>query len=232
MNIYKIDKLNEVHVLGNSFVKYVEHLGSDSSIVAAARNSYNDTSKGEEKDKKLMRYLFKNKHTSPFEQVSITFLIRLPIFVMRQFVRHRTFRLNEVSARYSVLDMGYYVPERWREQDTKNKQGSVLSNDFSRRDFSDTLIVNSNQAFARYKSLLASGVAREMARMVLPVNFLTQIRVNIDISNLIKYFMLRDDNHAQWEHQEIARAMKDLTREHFPWVMGMYDEFMLEKSND
>ncbi len=117
--------MNEITVLGNSFVKYRDHLGSDKTIVDAARVSYLDSSKGQEKDKKLLRYLFKNKHTSPFEQVNISFQIRMPIFVMRQFVRHRTFRLNELSARYTELDLGYYVPEKWRAQDTKNKQGGI-----------------------------------------------------------------------------------------------------------
>lgn len=216
--------MKEIHVLGNSFVKYVNHLGSDSSIVDAARVSYADSSKGEEADKKLLRYLFTNKHTSPFEQVSITFNIRMPIFIMRQFVRHRTFRLNEVSARYTELDMGYYVPTKWRVQDVKNKQSSIESTTLEDTALSQDLIDHCDESFQMYKDFIDCGVAREMARMVLPVNFLTEIIVNIDLSNLIKYFMLRDDGHAQYEHQEIARAMQQITRAHFPWVMEMYDE--------
>ena len=213
----------KIPVLGNSFVRYIDHAGTDTRIVEAARISYNSPSKGEEADKKLLRYLFKNKHTSPFEQVNITFNIRMPIFVMRQFVRHRTFRLNELSARYTELDLGYYVPEKWRAQDTKNKQSSI---EFAGEHETYTALLNqiSDKAQYYYKCLLGLGVAREMARMVLPVNFLTEIYVNIDLSNLIKYFILRNDGHAQWEHQQIAQAMETITEKYFPWVMEIYKE--------
>jgi len=234
----KFKKGYTVEVLGNSFVKYIRHLGADGDLIEegerilqadmaiteAARMSYLEPSKGEEKDKKLLRYLFKNKHTSPFEMVNITFNIRMPIFVMRQFVRHRTFRLNEISARYTELDLGFYIPEKWRSQDPKNKQGSVFNYGLKSDEISAGLDMFYDETFSYYKRLLDIGVAREMARMVLPVGALTEIEVNIDLNNLMKYFRLRDDPHAQWEHQEIARAMKIITRECFPWVMGMYDE--------
>lgn len=223
--------MKEITVLGNSFVNYVDHFGSDSRIVDAARVSYLDSSKGPEKDKKLLRYLFKNKHTSPFEQVNITFSIRMPIFVMRQFVRQRTFRLNEVSARYTELDLGFYIPEKWRKQDTKNKQSSVSGDlAYSDRYISTDLKTHCEDCFAKYKQFLAMGMAREMARMVLPLNTLTEIIVNADMSNLIKYFMTRDENHAQWEHQEIARAMQEITFECFPWTMEMYEDLKREAS--
>lgn len=167
-------------------------------------------------------------NTSPFEQVNISFQIRMPIFIMRQFVRHRTFRLNEVSARYTELDLGFYTPEKWRTQDTKNKQSSTdfkfKDEDFRQAHFTDWLETSYKESFKTYKRLLDNGVAREMARMVLPVGALTEIRVNIDLSNLIKYFMLRDDSHAQYEIQEISRAMKTITTECYPWVMEMYEE--------
>ena len=232
-----------IPVLGNSFVTYLRHLGADTDVIEegeeiypaetaiteAARISYQAPSKGIEKDKKLLRYLFKNKHTSPFEQVNISFNIRMPIFVMRQFVRHRTFRLNEVSARYTELDLGFYVPEEWRKQDTKNKQGSLASEELGHERLSNALRNHNRDCFDLYKGLLGEGVAREMARMVLPVNALTEIIVNIDISNLIKFFILRDDNHAQFEIQEIAKAMKTITAEKFPWIMEMYEELRADK---
>jgi len=214
---------HKIEVLGNSFVTYVNHLGTDLDIVGAARMSYLQPSKGMDKDKKLLRYLFKNKHTSPFEMVNITFNIRMPIFVMRQFVRHRTFRLNELSARYTELDLGFYVPEKWRAQDTKNKQSSAETKELDHKNISSGVERLYYACNEHYKMLISWGVAREMARIVLPVGALTEIMVNIDLSNLIKYFKLRDDNHAQWEHQEIARAMKEITKEWFPWVMEMYD---------
>lgn len=219
-----MEPIKEIKILGNSFVQYVHHLGGDKDIVAAARVSYGDTSKGDVADKKLLRYLFKNKHTSPFEMVNITFIIRLPIFIMRQLVRHRTFRLNEVSARYTELDLGFYIPEKWRKQDTKNKQGSVISEDLNHNKLNVLLEHSYKYAFNDYKTLLKAGVAKELARIVLPVGALTEIRVNIDLSNLIKFFMLRDDPHAQWEHQQIAYAMKTIAKQHYPWTLEMYEE--------
>lgn len=223
----KFKKGYTIDVLGNSFVRYIRHLGSDESIVEAARMSYLEPSKGPDKDKKLLRYLFKNKHTSPFEMVNITFNIRMPIFVMRQFVRHRTFRLNELSARYTELDLGFYIPIKWRKEDKKNKQGSIFTEFTNETKLSLDLDQHYQRCHELYLRMLNSGVAREMARMVLPVGALTEIMVNIDLNNLIKYFILRDDPHAQWEHQEIARAMKLITRECFPWVMEMYDNLII-----
>lgn len=223
-----------VTVLGNSFVKYVDHLGSDEFIVnKGARLSYRGESKGPEKDKGLLRYLFKNKHTSPFEQVNITFQIRMPIFIMRQFVRHRTFRLNEVSARYGKLDLGFYVPDVWRAQAVKgNRQGSVASTELNQAMLDSWLKINNDCSFNVYEDMLNAGVANEMARMVLPLNALTEIIVNIDMNNLLKYFMLRDDNHAQVEHVEIAQAMKLIAKDRYPWVIEMYEEIRARMTRD
>jgi thymidylate synthase (FAD) len=127
------------------------------------------------------------------------------------------------------LDLGFYIPKEWRGQDTKNKQSSSLLEMYDDSDHmatSKALVNHSERCLRLYRELLDEGVAREMARMVLPLNTLTEIQVQIDLNNLIKYFILRDDNHAQWEHQEIARAMKEITRECFPWCMEMYDYFM------
>ena len=185
----KLKKGYKIDVLENSFVRYIRHLGADgdlidsvepilqadSAITEAARMSYLEPSKGPEKDKKLLRYLFKNKHTSPFEMVNITFNIRMPIFVMRQFVRHRTFRLNEISARYTELNLGFYVPKKWRAQGTKNKQGSIATKDLDHQNWTDELIKNNLICANLYSLMLYSGVSREMARMVLPVGALTEI---------------------------------------------------------
>jgi len=220
-----MEPIKEIKILGNSFVQYVHHLGGDKDIVAAARVSYGDTSKGDVADKKLLRYLFKNKHTSPFEMVNITFIIRMPIFVQRQLVRHRTFRLNEISARYVELDKGSYIPGKWRVQDPKNKQGSVYGDfDVPEERFTEVTEHVYKVAMKAYRYMLDHGVAKELARMVLPVGFLTEIRVNIDLSNLIKFFSLRDDPHAQWEHQQIAYAMKTIAKQHYPWTLEMYEE--------
>lgn len=213
-----------IPVLDHGFVRYVQHMGDDVDIVEAARISYQSPSKGEEQDKRLLRYLFKNKHTSPFEMVKVKFNIKLPIFVMRQFVRHRMQNINEVSARYTQLPKEFYVPQVWRAQDTKNKQGSVESTGINHLNCTARLQEHSDVSYASYEALLTEGVAREMARLVLPVNIYTEIYCCWDLNNLLKFFRLRDDSHAQAEFQDYAKAMKQITRELFPWTMEVYDE--------
>lgn len=207
------------------FVRYVDHLGTDQRIVEAARISYGSPSKGEEADRKLIEYLYKNRHTSPFEQCNITFNIRMPIFVMRQFVRHRTFRLNEVSARYTELPDQFYLPKTWREQDTKNKQGSWESVKINQEACTAIAAQCYKDAYFDYQCLLEHGVSREQARMVLPVGIYTEIYVNCDLHNLTGYSRLRDDPHAQGEHQDVAMAMKEIATELFPWTFEAYRKF-------
>jgi thymidylate synthase (FAD) len=232
-------KGHTINVLDHGFVRYVDHLGSDERIVEAARISYKSPSKGEEQDKKLLKYLYKNLHTSPFEQCSITFNIKLPIFIMRQMVRHRTARLNEMSARYTELPSEFYIPEKWRIQDTKNKQGSIEKEEYSE----PQLVVpkkdghmgengvtkyfeeHCEYSYELYQSMIEAGIAREMARMVLPVNIYTEIYWNMDLKNLIHFIRLRDDSHAQWEIQQYGKAIKEITKELFPWTIEAYEEF-------
>ena len=120
-----MDKWFTLPVLDRGFVRYIDHMGSDLDILEAARISYKSPSKGEEQDRKLLHYLWKNRHTSPFEMVKVKFNIKMPIFVMRQYIRHRMQNLNEMSARYTELPDDFYIPTNWRKQDTKNKQGST-----------------------------------------------------------------------------------------------------------
>lgn len=214
-----IEKGHTIPVLGQGYVRYVDHMGDDLRIVETARISYKSPSKGEDADKKLLMYLHKNRHTSPFESCNVTFNIKFPIFCMRQFVRHRTFRLNEWSGRYSELADQFYVPELWRVQDVKNKQGSLSvsidaswheeQNDIARKVFTDT--------YAAYQQLLANGVAKELARIVLPVSMFTEIYVSCDVHNLMHFLNLRQDAHAQLEIREIADAMAVVFKELFPW---------------
>jgi thymidylate synthase (FAD) len=211
-------------VLDHGFVRYVDSMGTDARILEAARVSYKSTGKGEEADKKLLAYLFKNKHTSPFEMCKITFNIKMPIFVMRQFIRHRMQNVNEVSARYTELPNEFYIPKAWRLQDTKNKQSSngEVPEQFQGQ-FSQLLRDRCNTCYEDYEYLLSAGVAREMARMVLPVNIYTELYTTWDLNNLLKFFFLRDDPHAQWEHQQFAFAMKQITAQLFPWTMEIYE---------
>lgn len=211
-----------IPVLDHGFVRYVDSMGSDLRVVEAARVSYASASKGAEQDKKLLNYLLKHKHTSPFEMCKITFNIKMPIFVMRQFIRHRMQNVNEVSARYTELPSEFYIPTVWRAQDTKNKQGSVAA-EFDHQQVSEVVMKQCNDAYELYQEMLEKGIAREMARLVLPVNIYTEIYSTWDLNNLLKYFALRDDPHAQWEHQQFAIAMKAITAQIFPWIMEAYE---------
>lgn len=221
----------------HGYVRYIDHLGDDRRIVEAARVLYQSPSKGDEADEKLLGYLFKNRHTSPFEQCNITFNIKMPIFCMRQLVRHRTFRLNEWSARYSELADEFYVPQTWRVQDQGNRQGSV-----EKLADRSTAVWNCNNneilnrayaiAFVNYQCLLKRGVAKELARIVLPVGIYTEIYVNVDLHNLLHFLRLRLDSHAQKEIQDIAFAMKIIAQQLYPWTFKAFDKWemkMVEK---
>lgn len=223
-----LDKGHLISVHDHGFVRYVDHMGTDTDIVEAARISYHSPSKGPEQDKKLLGYLFRNKHTSPFEMCKVKFNIKMPIFVMRQFVRHRMQNLNEVSARYTELPNEFYTPDRWRAQDTKNKQASVDQPGMP-QDYCTEMARNLYaRAYSVYESLLEHGVAREQARIVLPVGIYTEIYTCWDLNNLLKYFALRDDPHAQGEHQDYAKAMKSITTRLFPWTMEIYESVAAE----
>lgn len=225
-----MEKGYTIPVLDHGYVRYVDHMGSDLRIVEAARISYASPSKGEEADKKLLKYLYANKHTSPFEMAKITINIKLPIFVMRQYVRHRIQNLNEVSARYTELPNEFYIPTKWRKQDTKNKQGSV---DWDGCNYHENLSTALKQQCAKaydvYQDLLFHGVAREMARMVLPVNIYTEIYSCWDLKNLLHFITLREDSHAQAEIQEYGKAIKTILMALFPWTMEAYEESKLKE---
>lgn len=216
-----------IPVLDYGFVRYVDHMGSDLSVVEAARVSYNSPSKGDEADKKLLFYLWKNRHTSPFEMIKLKLNIKMPIFVMRQYVRHRMQNLNEVSARYTELPNEFYVPQIWRTnlKAGQNKQQSEISDTLDHQWITKKVEKFCDEAYTQYKALLTAGVARELARMVLPVNIYTEVYVCWDLKNLLHFITLRDDPHAQWEIQQYSNAIKSICKELFPWTMEAYDRF-------
>jgi thymidylate synthase (FAD) len=224
-----------IPVLDHGFVRYIDHMGDDKRILEAARISYKSPSKGDDADKKLLAYLWKNKHTSPFEMVKLTLNIKMPIFIMRQYVRHRMQNLNEVSARYTELPNEFYVPETWRAQDTKNKQGSAVTEAWDKKQDYETKTFNqilsqfvqehSTASYDLYQKLLRLGVSREMARMVLPVNIYTEIYACWDLKNLLHFITLRDDGHAQAEIQEYGKAIKKICQDLFPWTMEAYEKY-------
>lgn len=230
-------KGNTVPVLDHGHVRLVDYMGSDERIVEAARVSYHSPSKGAEADKKLLEYLWKNKHTSPFEMCKITFDIKMPIFVARQYIRHRMQNLNEVSARYTELPNEFYIPKSWRQQDPKNKQGSVAGEKWDPFvanvgscfvgdvTLSEVFRMQCQDAYAMYKKMLDLGVAREMARMILPLNIYTQFYATWDLKNLLHFVTLREDAHAQAEIQDYGRAIKSMLVELFPWTMEAFDKY-------
>lgn len=233
-----------IPVLDHGFVRYVDSMGDDKRIVEAARISYKSPSKGDDQDKKLLAYLWKNKHTSPFEMVKLTLNIKMPIFVMRQYVRHRMQNLNEVSARYTELPNEFYIPTNWRPQDTKNKQGSTDVGEWNpvvarknhcghvegciAGDASFILKSHCEESYRIYKSMLDAGIAREMARMVLPVNIYTEIYACWDLKNLFHFISLREDSHAQAEIQVYGKAIKQICQELFPWTVEAYEKYKFQ----
>jgi thymidylate synthase (FAD) len=202
-----------IKVLDHGFVKLLGYYGDDQTIVDAARQSYGKGTRTTREDAGLLSYLMRNGHTSPFEQVNFSFHMKLPIFVARQMVRHRTARLNEYSMRYSEAIDDFYVPEleRIMGQDTVNKQGSLGRLDPSMSAIARGQIrSNSEASYETYRGMLDNGVARELARIVLPVNFYSMWAWQMDLNNLFKFLTQRLDAHAQWEIQEYARAIRDI----------------------
>lgn len=226
-----MEKGYTIPVLDYGYVRYVDHMGTDTRIVEAARVSYGQPSKGEEQDKKLIHYLYKNKHTTPFEMCKVTFDIKMPIFVARQYIRHRMQNVNEYSMRYSEAPDEFYIPDyyMWRMQDIKNKQGSISGVDENCGHIATAVTrEHCQRSFEIYKTMLKNGIAREMARMVLPLNIYTMFYATWDLKNLLHFVTLREDSHAQAEIQDYGRAMKKILQELFPWTMEAYEKYKFQ----
>jgi len=224
--------MQEIKVLDHGVVQLCEHMGSDLSVVRAARTSYNATWRAGEdagSDAKLINYLWKNRHSTPFEAVTFTFYIEAPIFVVRQWHRHRTQSYNEQSARYTVLPETFYIPEldKIALQSTNNKQGRGDSEDFDldiRKDIQEKLTSHSKQSFKTYNELLETGLAKELARSILPVNTYTKMCVTVNLLNLLKFLTLRCDSHAQYEIRVYAEAILELIRPIVPVTVAAWEE--------
>lgn len=206
-----------VRVLDHGFVRLVDHMGSDLSVVRSARQSYDAAwraGENEGSDAKLIHYLWDHKHTTPFEAVTFTFEVHAPIFVFRQWHRHRTWSYNELSARYTELADEFYVPapDLVGYQSKNNKQGRSVE----QRPEIDTELGMYEQScklsFETYKGLLAAGWPRELARSVLPVSTYSNMFATVDLLNLLKFLTLRTDSHAQYEIRVYANAMLELIR--------------------
>lgn len=225
----KVKVFPVINVLNGGFVRLVDSMGDDLSIVRAARVSYNaDWREGEEegKDAKLINYLMKNKHTSPFESVVFTFEVKAPIFVFRQWHRHRTWSINEISARYTELDEGYYVPQidKITTQSTSNKQMRTNEQHPDAHWMRDIIEAQCFQAFAVYRTLIKEGCPRELARSVLPVAAYSRMFATVNLLNLFKFISLRSHEHAQYEIRVYSDAMLELIEPIVPIAVNAFKE--------
>lgn len=227
-----------IPVLDHGFIRVVDYMGTDAAIVQAARVSYGRGTKKTREDAGLINYLLRHRHTTPFEMCEIKLHIKLPIFIARQWIRHRTANVNEYSGRYSILDREFYVPapEQLAAQSVSNRQGrgDVLEGEEAARVL-DILKSDAQQCYDHYQEMLnedevgnvrdesRQGLARELARMNLPVNFYTQWYWKIDLHNFMHFLALRADSHAQYEIRVYAEAMLDVLKK---WVPVTYDAFM------
>jgi thymidylate synthase (FAD) len=218
-------------LLAHGYVVLVDYMGNDAAIVQAARVSYGPGTKTLRDDRGLIRYLLRHRHTTPFEMVEYKFLVRLPIYVARQIVRHRMASLNEASARYSVVPDEFDLPpiEDVRRQSTRNRQaGDVpVAPDVAERFRSDLARVSA-EAYGAYQRALADGVARETARMVLPLAYYTEWYWKIDLHNLLHFLSLRLDAHAQEETRRYARVIAEIARTVAPVAFEAFEEFTME----
>ena len=229
-----------IPVLDHGFVRVIDYMGDDSAIVQSARVSYGKGTKKISNDHGLIKYLMRHRHSTPFEMCEIKFHIKLPIFVARQWIRHRTANVNEYSARYSILDKEFYIPsiENLAAQSTINNQGrgEVLSSDEASNVIS-ILKTDAEQTYANYETLLnesseggildesKSGIARELARMNLTLNTYTQWYWKIDLNNLLHFLALRTDDHAQYEIRIYADAMLDIVNKWVPITYSAFDDY-------
>ena len=226
-----------IEVLDHGFVRVIDYMGDDSSVVQSARVSYGKGTKKISNDKGLIKYLMRHRHSTPFEMCEIKFHIKLPIFIARQWIRHRTANVNEYSARYSILDKEFYIPsvENLAAQSQINNQGrgDALTDDEA-SNVIQILKNDAEQTYANYETLLnenssggvldegKSGIARELARMNLTLNTYTQWYWKIDLNNLLHFLALRADDHAQYEIRVYADVMLDLVKK---WVPLTYEAF-------
>ena len=224
---------DKINLLDHGFIRLIDHMGSDLSVVRAARVSYDAAwraGEDEDKDNRLLKYLWKNKHTTPFEAVTFTFEVKAPIFVFRQWHRHRTFSYNELSARYRELPEEFYIPKSSDigVQDKDSKQTRVLPTEPVTLDEQRILECNDLKlhcelSFLLYKRLLRKGWPRELARMVLPLSTYSHMFCTANLLNLFRFLTLRTESHAQYEIRIYAEAMKQLMTPIVPVCMEAFN---------
>jgi thymidylate synthase (FAD) len=221
-------------VLDHGFIRVIDYMGDDSAIVQAARVSYGAGTKHVQNDEGLIRYLMRHWHSTPFEMCEIKLHVKLPVFVARQWIRHRTANVNEYSARYSILDREFYIPapDQLAAQSTVNNQGrgEVLTGEEAARVL-DLLKSDANRAYDHYEAMLSQdgqqGLARELARMNLPANIYTQWYWKVDLHNLFHFLRLRADAHAQYEIRVYAEAIAACVKDWVPLAYAAFEDYRM-----
>lgn len=220
----------EIPCLDKGFVRLVDYMGGDERIVQAARVSYGAGTKSYRQDRALIHYLLRNQHTSPFEQVVLTFHAKMPIFVARQWVRHRTARLNEISGRYSVMRDEFYVPEadqmRFQSEDNKQARAETCLDPAVAAEILEEMKADQAALYRHYEGMMAQGLAREVARANLPLSLYTEWYWQIDLHNLLRFLWLRLDSHAQYEIRVYAEALAQCAKAVAPMAWEAFEEHM------
>ncbi len=229
-------------VLDHGFIRVVDYMGDDAAIVQAARVSYGKGTKKISEDKGLINYLMRHRHTSPFEMCELKIHVKLPIFVARQWIRHRTANVNEYSGRYSILDREFYIPqpEHLAAQSQTNRQGRDAVITGARAEHILRLLKeDAEQMYDHYLDMLnmdehdqpidpdKDGLARELARMNLSVNYYTQWYWKVDLHNLLHFLKLRADNHAQYEIRVYAELLLDIARKWVPLTTAAFEDYRM-----
>ena len=221
----------EIKVLDHGFVRLVDYMGSDARIVQTARVSYGDGTKTLREDAGLIDYLLRHEHTSPFEHVIFEFHAKMPIFVARQWIRHRTARLNEISGRYSVIKDEFYVPDSSsiNFQNKDNKQGRAVDDvpDSLKDKVISILSKDQEAVYKNYEEMIDDDIARELARINLPLSTYTEWYWQMDLKNMFHFLKLRMDHHAQWEIQEYGRAMAKIVKAVCPLAYESFEKHMV-----
>jgi len=221
-------------VLDHGLVRVIDYMGDDAAITQAARVSYGRGTKAVQNDEGLIRYLMRHWHSTPFEMCEVKFHVKLPVFVARQWIRHRTANVNEYSARYSILDREFYIPapEHLAAQSRVNNQGrgELLEGEEAARVL-DILRDDAMRSYDHYEEMLSQdgqkGLARELARMNLPANVYTQWYWKVDLHNLFHFLRLRADAHAQYEIRAYAETMCSIVRDWVPLAYGAFEDYRL-----
>ena len=221
-------------VLDHGFIRVIDYMGDDSAIVQAARVSYGAGTKHVQNDEGLIRYLMRHWHSTPFEMCELKLHVKLPVFVARQWIRHRTANVNEYSARYSILDREFYIPapEQLAAQSTVNNQGrgEVLTGEEAARVL-ELLKSDANRAYDHYEAMLSQdgqqGLARELARMNLPANIYTQWYWKVDLHTLFHFLRLRADPHAQYEIRVYAEAIAACVKDWVPLAYAAFEDYRM-----